>query len=89
MVRNIYVCFLLQLSISYLQGLVAYTYFVYKKLRARNSTFRLPSIEETLILENCDEEHEDCYGTFQKVLRNSKYPKSDDFEELSLRNVSF
>ena len=60
----------------------------YKKLCTRNSTLRLPIIEETLILKNYGKEHEDCYGTFQKLIRNS-YPKSDNFKELSVRTVSF
>ena len=55
----------------------------------RNSTLRLPIIEETLILEKYDKEHEDCHGTFQRLVRNSEYPKSDDLKELSVRNVSF
>ena len=89
MVRKIHVCFLLQLSTSCLQELVSCTYLVYKKLCTRNSTLRLPIIEETLTLENYGNEHEDCYGTFQKLVRNSEYPKSDNFKELSVRNVSF
>ena len=89
MFRKIYVCFLPQLSTSCLQELVACTYLVCKKKCTRNSTRRLPIIEETLILEKYGKEYEDCYGTFQKLVRNSEYPKSDNFKELSVRNVSF
>ena len=89
MVRKSYVFLLPQLSTSCLQELVACTYFIYEKQCTRNSTLSLPIIDETLILEKYGKEHEDCYGTFQKLVRNSEYPKSENFKELSVRNVSF
>ena len=29
-------------------------------------------------------QHEDCYGTFKKLVRNSEYSISDDFKKLSV-----
>ena len=28
--------------------------------------------------------HEDCYGTFKKLVRNSEFSRSDNFKELSV-----
>ena len=28
--------------------------------------------------------HEDCFGTFKKLVRNSEYSKSDNFKKLSV-----
>ena len=32
--------------------------------------------------EGAASEHEDCYGTFKKLLRNSEFSKSDNFKKL-------
>ena len=29
-------------------------------------------------------EHEDCYGTFEKLVRNSEFSRSDNFKKLSV-----
>ena len=29
-------------------------------------------------------EHEDCHGTFKKLVKNSEYSKSDNFKKLSV-----
>ena len=36
------------------------------------------------LLKETHRKHEDCYGTFKKVVRNSEYSKSDNFKKISV-----
>ena len=41
-------------------------------------------MSEQCLQQGTGREHEDCYGTFKNLARNSEYSKSDNFKKLSV-----